>query len=53
MQRIGLLYAFNVVLVCGSGAENAMKLAPFLMDRLLRAVVIPNEQAIRQLFRTM
>ena len=51
--KIGLLYAFNVVLVCGSGSETATRLAPMLMDRLLRGVVIPNEQAIRALFRTM
>ena len=52
-KRIGLLYAFNVVLICGSGSEKAVALAPMLMDRLLRGVVIPNEQAIRALFSAM
>lgn len=52
-QKIGLLYAFNVALVCGSGAEKAMQLAPIIMDKLLRSIVIPNEQAIRQLYKVM
>jgi uncharacterized protein (TIGR02172 family) len=52
-QKIGLLLAFNVALVCGSGAEESTKLAPMLMEKMLRGVVIPNEQAIRALFKTM
>ncbi len=52
-QKIGLLYAFNVVMICGSRSEKTMQIAPFVMDKLLRGVVIPNEQVIRQLFRTM
>lgn len=52
-QKLGLLFAFNTVMICGSGASQARKLAPFLMDRLLRGVVIPNEQTIKYLFKTM
>ena len=49
-QKLGLLFAFNTVLTCGSGAEVAARIAPYLMDKLLRPVVVPNEQAIRYLF---
>ena len=52
-EKMGLLFAFNVVLTCGSGSERAMKLAEMLMDKLLRGVVIPNHQAIRQLFKVL
>ena len=52
-KKLGLLFAFNVVLVVGSGAERSLKMAKHIMDNLLRAVVIPNEQTIRYLFKTM
>ena len=52
-QKLRLMYAFNVVLVSGSGSETAAQMAPIIMDKLLRGVVIPNEQAIRYLFKTM
>lgn len=52
-KKLGLLYAFNVVLVAGSGSERAMQRAPIIMDKLLRGVVIPNEQAIRQLYKVL
>lgn len=52
-QKLGLLYAFNVTLVPGSGSDKARKLAPMLMEKLLRGVVIPNEQTIKYLFKTM
>ena len=52
-KKLGLLYAFNVVLIPGSGSEKAMAKADGIMERLLRAVVIPNEQAIKGLFRTL
>lgn len=52
-RKIGLLYAFNVVLITGSGSERSTKLAPIIMEKLLRGVVIPNEQAIRQLYKHM
>jgi len=52
-KKLGLLYAFNVVLIVGSGSERSTQLAPIIMDKLLRGVVIPNEQAIRYLFKTL
>lgn len=52
-KKLGLLYAVNVALVPGGGSERAMQMAPFIMDNLLRGVVIPNEQAIRYLYKTM
>ncbi len=52
-EKLGLLYAFNVSLVPGSGSEKAMQLAPVIMENLFKRVVIPNEQAIRALFKTM
>lgn len=52
-KKLGLLYALNVVLVVGAGSERAMQIAPIIMDTLLRGVVVPNEQAIRQLYKTM
>ena len=52
-EKLGLLFAFNVSLIPGAGSENAIRLAPILMDKLLRAIVIPNEQTIRMLFKTM
>ena len=52
-QKLGLLFAFNTVMICGSGASKARKLAPLLMDKLLRGVVVPNEQTIKYLFKTM
>ena len=52
-QKLGLLYAFNVSMMPGSGSKKAQEHAPLLMDRLLRGVVIPNEQTIKYLFQTM
>lgn len=52
-KKLGLLYAFNVTLVPGSGSERAAARANIIMDNLLRPIVIPNEQAIRFLFKTL
>jgi uncharacterized protein (TIGR02172 family) len=52
-QKLGLLFAFNTVMICGAGASKARELAPLLMDKLLRGVVIPNEQTIKYLYKTM
>ena len=49
-QKLGLLFAFNTVLTCGAGSEIAAKLAPYLMEKLLRPIVVPNEQTICYLF---
>jgi hypothetical protein len=52
-KKLGLLYALNVVLIVGTGSERAITMAPSIMDNLLRGVVIPNEQAIRYLYKTL
>jgi uncharacterized protein (TIGR02172 family) len=52
-KKLGLLYAFNVVLIVGTGSERAIAMAPSIMDNLLRGVVIPNEQAIRYLYQNL
>jgi uncharacterized protein (TIGR02172 family) len=52
-KKLGLLYAFNVAFTPGSKAERAMQMADLIMDSLLRAAVIPNEQAIRALLKVM
>ncbi len=48
-RPLGLLFAFNVVLVVGTGSAKAMELAPILMDKLLRGIVIPHQDALRHL----
>lgn len=48
-QQLGLICALNVTLVVATGAERAIQLAPVLMDKMLRGVVIPNEQALRHI----
>lgn len=52
-QKLGLVYAFNVAMMPGTGSKKAVELAPILIDKLLRGVVIPNEQTIKYLFQTM
>ena len=52
-KKLGLLFAFNVSLVPGSGSERSMTMAEHIINNLLRPIVIPNEQAIRHLFQTM
>lgn len=52
-KKLGLLYALNVVLIVGSGSERSRQMANVIMENLLRAVVIPNEQTIRYLLKTM
>ena len=52
-KKLGLLYALNVVLVVGTDSERSTALAPIIMDKLLRGVVVPNEQAIRYLYKAM
>ena len=53
LQKLGLLYAFNVTLVPGSKSERAVEMGDHIMNNLLRPVVIPNEQAIKALFSTI
>ncbi len=52
-KKLGLIYALNVVLVMGMRSERSLSIAPTIMDKLLRGVVIPNEQALRHLLKTM
>ena len=52
-QKLGLMFAFNTVMICGAGSSQARKLAPLLMDKLLRGVVVPNEQTIKYLSATL
>ena len=52
-KKLGLLNAFNVALVPGSGSERAMRMGDAIMNNLFRPIVVPNEQAIRSLFQTM
>ncbi|MCR4605681.1 MAG: phosphotransferase [Eubacterium sp.] len=52
-KKIGLLFAFNSSIVAGSKADTAMKIADILMNKLLRPIVVPNEQAIKQLFKVL
>ena len=52
-KKLGLLFAFNVSLVVGTESEKAMELAPMLMDKLLRGVVIPNEQSLRYMLSNL
>ena len=52
-KKLGLLQAFNVALVPGSGSERAMQMGDVIMNNLFRPIVVPNEQTIQNLFRTM
>ena len=52
-KKLGLLYAFNVVMITASGSGTAAQMAPIIMDNLLRPVVLPNAQTIKYLFATM
>ena len=52
-KKLGLLFAFNVTLVPGSGSERSVHMADHIMNNLLRPIVIPNEQAVRYLFQTL
>ena len=52
-KKLGLFYAFNVVLLCGSSYDAMVQRAPGIMERLLRPVVLPNKETLCYLFRTM
>ena len=51
--KMGLLFAFNTVLLCGAGITSAKPFAPQIMDNLLRPVVIPNKDAIPYLLSVL
>ena len=48
-KGLGLVYAFNVVLIAAAGGPLSEKRAEAIMEHLLREVLIPNEQALRHL----
>lgn len=52
-KQLGLLYAFNVSLIPGTGNEHTMKAGDKIMNNLLRPIVVPNAQAICGLFKRM
>lgn len=51
-KQLGLLYALNVVLILGTGSKHAVERADVIVNKLLREVVIPNEQAIRYILKS-
>ena len=51
-QRIGLMYAFNVVLTVAM-FDASVPMVETVLDKLLRGVVVPNAQAIRQLLANL
>ena len=51
--KIGLLFAFNTVLLCGARITSAKAYALQIMDNLLRPVVIPNKDAIPYLLSVL
>ena len=52
-DKIGLLFAFNTVMICGSPITSAHAYAPQIMEQLLRPVVLPNKDAIAYLFTVL
>lgn len=53
LQKLGLLYAFNVVFVIAAGGETGRAFADRIIENSLRKVVVPNAQTIKMLFQTM
>lgn len=53
LGQIGLIFAFNAVLLVGAGLGTTDSFAPHLMDKLLRPVVLPNKDAIIHLISTL
>lgn len=51
-KGLGLIYALNVVLVLGSGSKHAIDKAELIIDNLLRKILIPNEQALRNILKS-
>ena len=50
-SRLHVLYALNVVVMCGSGNMKDEALACMLMDELLRKVVVPGKDDIMQIWQ--
>ena len=53
LDQIGLIYAFNTVLLFGSGIASADQYAAPTIERLLEPVVLPNKEAIPHLIATL
>lgn len=52
-QKMGLMYAFNVVLTVATGFEVCSQYVEPVLNKLLRGTVIPNEQKLRYLLENM
>lgn len=52
-KKLDLLCAVSLTMVAGGGSEWAMKTAPFMIEKHLRGVIIPNAQTIRCLYKTL
>jgi hypothetical protein len=53
MQRLQLLYAFNVVFIIVAGGATGRAFADTIVENVLRKVVVPNAEAIKTLLQTM
>ena len=52
-DKLGLIYAFNVVLLCGSGIGATEAYTPRIMENLLHPVVLANKDALPYLISTL
>ncbi len=52
-KKLGLVYALNVCLTVAHDPDKAARYAPAVMEKLLRGVIIPNEQALRAILASM
>ena len=52
-KKLGLLYAFNISQLLGRNIESVMKRKDVILEHVLRKIVIPNEQVICGLYRSM
>ena len=52
-KKLGLVYALNVCLTVAHDPDKAALYAPAVMEKLLRGVIIPNEQALRAILASM
>lgn len=52
-DQIGLIFAFNTVLLAGAGVVSTEAYAPQIMENLLRPVVLPNKDALPYLISTL
>ncbi len=52
-EKLELLLSLNLSILPGSGTEAIVEQAPFIINHFLRETLIPNEQTIRTLFKTL